>query len=450
MGRLARHRCSRCVVDPDNEAAWCACDRLLVWSLVLVVLVVALAFGGLPDAHADTWDDAVSGDCPEGYEYRGYHREIVRCPSCRTRAGQSVPWQVNSAGCRGCGNCSDGTQFYQVCPGDTGYPVPACVAEPGTPDEEQDAERLGDILANLGGPDAASGNPFGGGNGSQSPLSLFGDPVGAVEADDIVPQSETAPGSGEYECPVGTTLIESGDDEGYCRVSDQCAFYGATAGTWPDCSCRGFNSAPEINHPSYAPLQWVWDSYSLRCMPGERAQAPLSPLDAPGGAWQSRGYLWNLVCGVDVSQGAARGYIGSEAYLTQSSPQFVVRRGGVEAIAYNSAITLSTGVGSDSWTTSADEEEDEETFGSVICDWLVGPMSNVEQAFAGFGIARRANSCPTLSIPFFSQAIRVDVHCVLIGRWLGLIQAIAVVAYSFLGVRYIWGLRGTVGQAAAA
>ena len=430
------------MVDPDNEAAWCACDRSLVWCLVLVVLVVALVSGGLPTAHADTWDDAVDGNCPEGQEYRGYHRVVgPNCPRCvDRRTGEAREWTVYQGGCRHCPSC---VRDATVCPGTDRWPTPVCVDSPGTPDEEADQERLGDILGNLGGYPSEGGNPFGGGGAGDSvaPLSLFGDPVGAVEADDIVPQAETSPGSGEYSCPAGTTLIDSGDDEGLCRVSDQCAFYGATGGTWPACSCSGFAGSTTIDSEALAGYQWVWDRYALRCMPGERAQTPVAPL-APSGSLSSRGYLWNLICGIDTSVGSARGWVSAEGYLTQSSPEFVVRRGGVEAIAYNSAVTLSTDIGDDDWTVSSDEASDEDTFGSVMCEWLAGPMSNVEQAFAGFGIARRANSCPTLSIPFFSQSIRLDIHCTLIGRWLGLIQAIAVVSYSFLGMRYIWGMKG--------
>ena len=167
----------------------------------------------------------------------------------------------------------------------------------------------------------------------------------------------------------------------------------------------------------------------------------MRPLE-PSGSLRSRGYLWNLICGADATAGNARGWQSAEQYLTQSSPQFVVRRGGVEAISYGSVVTLTSLVGLDDWTVSSDEADDEETFGSVLCQWLAGPMSSVEDAVLALGIARRANQCPVLSIPFFSQAIKLDVHCVLIGRWLGLIQAISVVGYSFLGVRYVWGMKG--------
>ena len=467
MGRLGwphewdRRACP--VLGCDRPAAGgefpaCVCERWLVRVLVVVVLLLAFLAAGykgggtMLEARADTWDDQVENTCPPGTEYRGYHRAVSpRCTSCVGVDGSSA-WSAHSWGgrrCVGCGRCTGYPQYYRVCDGDDEWPRPACVDSPLSPDEEEDVEREGDILANLGGAAAAGGNPFGlgGGGGSQAPLDLFGDPVGAVEADDVVPQVETGDGTGEFECPAGTTLLTTGDNEGMCAVTDQCAFYGATGGSWPDCTCHAYlgtldlSGYPQATQDAFAGSIWHWDPYVLRCMPREDSSGSVAPLETPSSR-AGGSYLWNLICDFDASNPSSRGYLSAEAYLTQSSPVFVVRRGGLDVQAYGSATTLTAGVGTDDWTVSSDEAGDENTFGAVMCQWLAGPMSSVEGAFAGFGIAARAHRCPALSIPFFSQSIRLDVHCTLIGRWLGLIQALAVVGYSFLGVRYIWGMKG--------
>ena len=424
---------------------WCRCERLFF--AVLAVLVLLIAFGAksykgegtmlsllVPVAKADTWDDAVSDDCPPGTEYRGYHRTIVRCPACRAAGGQSIPWQVSSNGCRGCGNCSDGSSYYRVCPGQEGWPVPACVTAPADEEEERDDERLGDLFAALGGSQAAGGNPWSTGpDQSFSPLGLFGEGIGAVQSDDVVPQVETSPGSGEFACPGGTTLITSGDDEGMCAISDQCVFYGAAGGTWPDCVC----SSPDDARGQDNPAGWFWDSYALRCMPREGADASI-PVLAGTGSGSNRSYLWSLMCRNDTNAGWTRGYVSAEQYLTQSSPVFAVRQGGVEVLRYNSVATLTINLGTSDYFLSSDEESDELSFGSVVCAWLAVPMSSVEGAFSGFTIRRAATRCPAIVVPFFNQSIRLDVHCFLIGRWLGVIQALCVVAYSFLGAAFIW------------
>lgn len=432
-GRCPVVGCDRGVVSSGFPA--CRCERWLAWLLVLLVLLVSMLVGGLPNANADVWDDQIEGSCPPGEEYRGYHRVVGRCSSCVNNQGQ-VAWQSYSSGgrrCVGCAHC--GGTYYFACAGDAEWPVPACIDSPLTADEEADAERLGDILAAIGGQAAAGGNPWGLGGGSAvSPLGLFGDGIGAVEADDVVPQ--VADGDDGYECPAGTTLIESGEYEGQCSVSDRCAFYGA-GGTWPDCTCTASPGADDrYSHVGIDwPAGWFWDRYALRCMPREsNAASVLRPAATAGSS-----YLWDLVCSTDVRAGASRGYVSAEQYLTQSSPVFTVRRGGVEVARYGSLARLTVNLGQADWALSSDEEGDETTFGSVVCSWLRAPMTAVEEAFSGFAIQRTATRCPTLTIPFFNQSVDVTIHCVLIGRWLGLIQAIAVVSYSFLAARFVWG-----------
>lgn len=425
-------------MDADNEGAWCRCDRLLVWVLVMFVLLVALVAGGITEARADIFDDAVEGSCPPGQEYRGYHREVdSQCRTCIDLNGDSGWDNITRQGrrCIACGYC---TQYWWVCEGDEGWPTPACVDNPATADEEQDEERVGDILGRIGGSGFAGGNPFGTGGGSaERPLSLFGDDLGAVQADDVVPQ--VADGDDGFECPAGTTLIGSGDDEGLCRVSDQCQFYGAASGTFPDCTCANSDGGGTQLSVALSPFRWYWDQYALRCVPRERANP--GSLQGPGLTTRGGGALWNTVCSSNpllYQQGGAE----VNDYLTQASPEFIVRRGGIEVLRYGSVASLTVNLGAADWALSADEEGDEETFGSVLCSWLKVPMGEVETAFAGFGIARHATRCPELTLPFFSAEITLDVHCYLIGRWLGLIQAVAVIAYSFLGVRYIWGMKG--------
>lgn len=400
--------------------------------LVVLVVLVGFAFGGIKQARADFWSDLLDGSCAVGEEYRGYHRVASRCPSCTNSAGDPA-WQAFRSGgrnCIGCGHC--GGTYYRVCEGDSGYPVPSCVSSPETEDEAQDTERLGDILASLGGGGLA-GNPFApGASGSVSPLSLFGDDIGAVEADDLVPQ--VGDGDDGYECPAGTVLVEEGDDAGLCRVESRCVFYGAASGTWPDCVCA--NSDAD-RHPLLSGSGWFWDEFALRCVPRETANP--GSLRAPLNNTGNNSALWNTICETDYTNWRTQGTVAVQDYLTRSSPVFGVRRGGIEVLRYGSVSSLTINLGAADWALSADEEGDETTFGRVICSWLQGPMKNVEQAFAGFAISRAATRCPALTIPFFNQVVVLDVHCYLVGRWLGLIQAIAVIAYSFMGANYVWG-----------
>lgn len=417
----------------------CKCERWLVRLLVVFVLLVALGFGGLPNSHAGYFDDFLSGGCPVGETYRGFHRDATRCSSCVNPDGSSAWYTGTYQGerCVQCGRCPGG-QFFRACPGDDGYPMAVCVENPQTADDEEDEERLGDILANIGGDLAAGGNPWAGGAGGAAldPLELFGSDVGEVEADDLVPQADED-GDGDFECPRGTTLVEEGDNAGLCEVTDQCAFYGA-AGTWPDCSCAvdGRQADDRFGARNDWPIGWFWDRYALRCVPREGATGSLRPWE--GGSQAGGSYMWNLVCG-GVSNTQNQNLITTRNYLTRASPVFTARRGGIEVLRYGAASTISLNLGAADWVLSTDEESDESTFGKVICSWLAPGMTALESSFAGWGISRAATRCPALTIPFFRQDITFDFHCYLVGRFLGLIQALAVISYSFLAVRSLWG-----------
>ena len=442
MGRLS------CPVRGCDRPSWlgfaegrfpaCRCERLLVRVLLLLVVLVGFVFGGISQARADFWSDLLDGQCGEGEEYRGYHR--VNASTCARCGDDDNAWYTSRSGGRACVNCAAcrtasgavGGGFYRRCAGEDGFPVPACVDDPATPDEESDTERHGDILDALAG-GGGLGSLFGGSPGGVNPaVGLFGDDIGAVQDDDLVPQvGSDADG---YSCPDGTRVVEEGEDAGLCRVSDRCIFYGAASGTYPDCVCAG-QRAP--GHPLGA-LSWDWDPYSLRCVPGN-AQNPGSAL-APD-LWDSTGgdsTLFNLVCGRDYTANSRGGY-SIDDYLSQSSPVFVARRGGIEVARYGSTASLTIQLGRSDWSLSSGEEDDEEDFGNVLCSWVRGPLRSIEGAISGFTLSRLNTGCPTIDVPVFSSVAQVDLHCYIVGRWLGLIQAAFIVGYSFLGVR--WFLR---------
>lgn len=437
MGRLG------CPVRGCDRPAWlplasgrfpaCLCERWLVRLLVVLVLLVAFLAGGISNARADFWSDLLDGACPNGEDYRGYHRAASRCSSCVNNNGESAWASFSSGGrrCIGCGHC--GGTYYRACEGDSGYPVPACF-DPGPSDDElADEERQGDILDALAGGGGGLGSLFGGGGGVNPAPGLFGDDIGAVQDDDLVPQ--VGNDNDGYECPDGTELVESGDGAGMCRVTDQCIFYGAASGTYPDCVCS--RDASTL-HPQLAGTGWTWDQYSLRCVPGQ-AVNPGSALSPD--LWDNSGNdatLFNLVCGRDYSENLRGGY-SVEDYLRQSSPIFVARRGGIEVARYGSATNLTIQLGRADWSLSSAEEADEDDFGQVLCSWIRGPLKQIENAISGFSLGRLNTGCPVISVPVFASVAEVDLHCFIIGRWLGLIQAAFIVGYSFLGVR--WFLR---------
>lgn len=410
----------------------CRCERLLVRVLLLLVVLVGFVFGGITNARADFWSDLLEGQCGEGEEYRGYHRDATRCPRCLgqwTRGtGQFAACIYCTAGCAG--STSGGT--YVVCQGRDGYPQPVCLADALSDDEEEDAEREGDILDLLAG-GGGLGSLFGAPGGVNPAVGLFGDDIGAVQDDDVVPQvGSDADG---YSCPDGTRVIEEGENAGMCRVTDRCIFYGAASGTYPDCVCA---SDASVYPDRLAGIGWTWDQYSLRCVPGQAAN-PGSAL-APD-LWDTTGNdstLFNLVCGSDWTARTRGGY-SIEDYLQTSSPVFVARRGGIEVARYGSAASLTIQLGRSDWSLSSGEEDDEEDFGNIICSWIRGPLAEVENAISGFSLGRLNTGCPTIDVPVFSSVAQVDLHCFIVGRWLGLIQAAFIVGYSFLGVR--WFLR---------
>ena len=437
MGRLGgndRGPCSvrGCDYAGNGSSRLCRCERWLCWCLVLLVLLVSFAFGGIKDARADFWSDLLDGACPPGEDYRGYHRVTGgRCASgCVNSRGESSWESVTHGGlrCIQCRVCSDG--FYRACEGDDGYPVPSCVADALDDDEESDLERQDDLLAAFQG--SGSGGVFGlfGSGGINPAAGLFGDSIGAVEADDHVPQ--TGSDADGYSCPDGTELVDEGDNAGLCRVVDQCLFYGGNGGTFPDCTCADSSYPDRLGG-----LAWQWDQYSLRCVPGQTAggsvRAP-NLIDRSGGD----AYIFNAVCGRDYTANSRGGY-SVEDFVTRSSPEFVVRRGGLDVLRYGSVASLTIQLGRADWSLSSAEEDDEEGWGNILCSWVRGPLKSIEGAVSGFSLARMETTCPVITIPVFSGSAAVDLHCYIVGRWLGLIQAAFIVGYSFLGVR--WFLR---------
>lgn len=432
-----KHACPGCP-DPGGRGGWgsCRCERWLSYLLVGFVLLAAFAAGGIRDAHAtDFWADLLGDSCPEGQEYRGFYR-VGGC-DCRTswvssgRVWSGGQWRT----CAACSDCIPGG-YVRTCSHQADWPRAVCVDTPLTDDEEEDEERLGDILGNL-----ASG---GGGLGSDlfpagglNPLgNLFGDDLGAVQDDDLVPQ--VGNDDDGYECPDGTDLVTAGDDAGLCRVSDRCAFYGAS-GSWPACTCSRYEFGGDREGSTgaevFSSVQTYWDSYSLRCVPREKNSGSVF---APQDFNTRDGYVWSAMCSRDFSANARGGYSVKDL-VGQSRPVFVARRGGVEVLRYDTSAALTISLGASDWSLSSAEETDEEEFGNVICSWLRGPMASLEGAISGFSLGRLNAECPVISVPVFSGVASVDLHCYIVGRWLGLIQAAAIIGYAFLGVR--WWLR---------
>ena len=404
---------------------------MLAWLLVSCVLLAALLVGGFPNAHAtDFWADLLGDTCPQGQEYRGYYR-VGGC-ACQTewtstgRVWSGGQWRS----CAACSDCIPGG-YVRTCEGSSDYPRAVCIDPPLTADEEEDEERQGDILRNLAGGGGGLGDLFGSG-GINPAMGLFGDDLGSVQDDDLVPQV----GSDDdgYACPDGTDLVTEGTDAGLCRVNDRCAFYGA-GGSWPDCTCSADTVNADPAYESFAAQRAAWDSYSLRCVPREWNPASLRAprYQAAGGS-----YLYDVIC--DIDQGAAaRGYYSVDDLISQASPVFVARRGGIEVLRYNSVSGLTISLGAADWSLTRDQEDDEEDFGNVICSWIRGPLYSIEGAISGFSLSRLSTRCPVIDVPVFAGTAQVDLHCYIVGRWLGLIQAAAIIAYSFLGVR--WWLR---------
>lgn len=422
--------------DGCGEFPACLCERWLARVLVLLVVLVGAIFGGLPNANADFWSDLLEGDCSATEEYRGFYR-VGGC-ACQTqwtssgRVWSGGQWRT----CAACSDCIPGG-YVRTCSHQADWPRAVCVEAPLTADEEEDAERLGDILASLGGGSGSGdGNPFApGGSGSQAPLNLFGDPVGAVQDDDLVPPAGNDDDG--YECPDGTAQVTEGDDVGLCRVNDRCLFYGASGGSWPDCTCTRADTGV------WGSLGWYWDTYALRCMP--REENPWASVRDIAASSLSGSRLWNLMCQTDRSAGSSRDNQAVRDYLSHASPVFVARRGGVEVERYGTLSNLTINLGAADTFLTTSEEADEETFGSTLCSWLRAPLNSIESAFSGLTLGSANVRCPALTIPFFSQSVTVDVHCYVIGRWLGLIQAVAVVAYGFLVARAVWRYTPPVG-----